>query len=714
MKTQVAATTIRIPDSLADLDQWIVWRYEQRNGGKPTKVPYQISGSHASSTDPQTWCSWGEALKAWQQHPRRWSGIGFVFSPGDPFFGIDLDQCLDDTGELKPWAQPIIGQFSDSYAEISPSGLGIKIWGKGSMLRGGAAFPMGDGRVEIYDHARYFTVTGDHWAGQMLDVEEHQAALDWLLALSPHGEKKVPITLDEGKIAKGSQHDTLVSIAGTMRARGCEYPEIEAALLKINKTRLEEPGPEADIKRIAESICRYPAGDKRGLSRAARDLGGRADGIPVPSTEHWPEPINEAAYYGLAGDIVRILEPQTEADPVALLIHVLVGMGSLVGRNPHFRVGGASHHTNENAICVGKTSSARKGTAKSDTFNLLGRVDPVWADNQVLAGLSSGEGLIWAVRDQIEKQEPIRDKTKAITGYQSVITDHGVTDKRLLVIEPEFASVLRVAGRDGNTLSTVYRQAWDSGLLRVLNKNSPVKATGAHVSIIGHITRDELLMELSNNDRVNGFGNRNLWLCVQRSKYLPDGGDWDGLDLGPLISRLRDVVEFARGVGEMRRDAEAGAMWHEVYAELVGERGGLFGSLTSRAEAHVLRLSCIYALLDRSAEVRRCHLEAALALWKYCEDSAEFIFGAAQGHQVVDHILKALQNAPEGLTRNEIRDVFARHRSSEEIGAALRILSERELVESEKEDTGGRPVERWFASGEAARKARRSRKGEGT
>ena len=260
-----------------------------------------------------------------------------------------------------------------------------------------------------------------------------------------------------------------------------------------------------------------------------------------------------------------------------------------------------------------------------------------------MAGLSSGEGLIWAVRDEIERQEPIRDQTKTITGYQTVITDKGVGDKRLLVIEPEFASVLRVAGRDGNTLSTVYRQAWDSGLLRVLNKNSPVKATGAHISIIGHITRDELLMELSNNDKVNGFGNRNLWLCVKRSKFLPDGGDWDHLDLEPLISRLKNVVEFARGVGEMRRNAEARAMWHEVYPQLSGERGGLFGSLTSRAEAHVLRLSCIYALLDRSTEVRRCHLEAALALWKYCEDSAEFIFGAALGNQVADQILKALE-----------------------------------------------------------------------
>jgi hypothetical protein len=397
---------------------------------------------------------------------------------------------------------------------------------------------------------------------------------------------------------------------------------------------------------------------------------------------------------------------------VALLIHVLVGVGNLVGRGPHFRVGGAMHHTNENAICVGKSSSARKGTAKSDTFNLLGSVDPAWVEDRVMSGLSSGEGLIWAVRDQIEKQEPIRDKKKTITGYQTVIADKGVADKRLLVIEPEFASVLRVAGRDGNTLSTVYRQAWDSGLLRVLNKNSPVKATGAHISIIGHITRDELLMELSNNDKVNGFGNRNLWLCVQRSKFLPDGGDWD-LDLGPLISRLKNFVDFARGVGEMRRNAEARAMWHEVYPQLSGDRGGLFGSLTSRAEAHVLRLSCIYALLDRSAEVQRCHLEAALALWKYCEDSAEVVFGAALGNQVADQILKALRDAPGGLTRNDLRDLFGRHRSSEEIGAALRILGERALVEPEKENSGGRPVERWFATSEEARKARKERKGEG-
>jgi hypothetical protein len=695
-----------------ELDQWVLWRYDARGDGGHTKVPYQINGNRASSTDPATWCPWGEAMKAWSENPTRWSGMGFVFSSTDPFFGIDLDQCLDATGRLRPWAQPILERFVDTYAEISPSGQGLKIWGKGRLPGGGTAFPMGDGRVEIYDRARYFTVTGNHWAGRMFDVEEHQADLDWLLALSPHGEKKVPFTV-EGRIPKGSQHDTLVSLAGTMRARGCEYREIEVALLEMNRHRLQEPAPEDNIKRIASSVCQYPPGDKRGIGDVECARRNGAAEMPGQEPMQWPAPIDEAAYYGLAGDIVRTLGPQTEADPVALLIHVLVGVGNLVGRGPHYRVGGTMHYTNENAICVGRTSSARKGTAKSDTFNLLSSVDPAWVENRVMSGLSSGEGLIWAVRDEIERQESIRDKKRTITGYQTVIADEGVADKRLLVIEPEFASVLRVAGRDGNTLSTVYRQAWDSGHLRVLNKNSPVKATGAQISVIGHITRDELLMELSNNDKVNGFGNRNLWLCVQRSKFLPDGGDWDHLDLEPLISRLKNVAEFARGVGEMRRNAEARAMWHAVYPQLLGERPGLFGALTSRAEAHVLRLCCIYALLDCSREVRTRHLEAALALWKYCEDSAQAIFGDALGNQVADQILKAIRNAPEGLARNDLRDLFGRHRSSEDIGAALRILIEHALVEVEREDTGGRPVERWFAASEEARKARKARKGEG-
>ena len=108
-----------------------------------------------------------------------------------------------------------------------------------------------------------------------------------------------------------------------------------------------------------------------------------------------------------------------------------------------------------------------------------------------MSGLSSGEGLKWAVRDAVEAHEPLKDRGR-IVGFQPVIRDHGVADKRLLVIESEFAQALKVMEREGNTLSPTLRQAWDSGNLRTLTKNDPVVATDAHVSILGHITREEL------------------------------------------------------------------------------------------------------------------------------------------------------------------------------------------------------------------------------
>jgi hypothetical protein len=156
--------------------------------------------------------------------------------------------------------------------------------------------------------------------------------------------------------------------------------------------------------------------------------------------------------------------------------------------------------------------------------------------------------LIWAVRDQIDGTEPIRaGKEKRVTEYRTVIKDHGVSDKRLMVVEPEFASPLRVSERDGNTLSPLIRQSWDTGRLRVLTKSSPARATGAHISIIGHVTKDELLKYLTDTEAGNGFANRFLWVAVRRSKLLPDGGSLHTVNFAPLIRRLTDALGFAQG-----------------------------------------------------------------------------------------------------------------------------------------------------------------------
>ncbi len=181
--------------------------------------------------------------------------------------------------------------------------------------------------------------------------------------------------------------------------------------------------------------------------------------------DRWPDPPEDGAYYGLAGDIVRTIAPHTESDPAAVLLHILVLFGNMVGRGPHFTVDGARHGLNLFAVCCGDSSKARKGTAGSQALRLLNPVDSAWASNRVKSGLSSGEGMIFAVRDPVFKNEEL--------------VDQGESDKRLMALEPEFARLLKVAARDGNTVSPMIRLAWDNGDLHVLTR-VPTKATGAH------------------------------------------------------------------------------------------------------------------------------------------------------------------------------------------------------------------------------------------
>lgn len=418
---------------------------------------------------------------------------------------------------------------------------------------------------------------------------------------------------------------------------------------------------------------------------------------PVVPDASWPDPLDPAALYGLAGDIVSLIEPHTEADPAALLIQVLVAFGSVIGRTAYFVADGSTHHLVLFATLVGTTSKGRKGTSWGRIFTLFEAIDEPWARDRVQSGLSTGEGLIWAVRDPIEKREPVRDKGRATGEYDDVEVDPGVDDKRLLALEAEFASLLRVLGREGNTLSPVVRQAWDCGRLRTLTKNSPATATGAHISIVGHVTRDELRRYLTTTEAGNGFANRFLWACVRRSKCLPEGGRVPADKLEELGRRLSEAVTFAQQAGELRRDDTARAVWADVYPALSDAKPGLLGATTSRAEAQVMRLACLYALLDRSHVVRHEHLMAGLAVWEYCQASARFVFGVDLGDPVADELLRALRNCNEGLNRTDLHRLFKNHRRAAEIDRALALLLEHGRVERQIERTDGRAIERWRA-----------------
>jgi hypothetical protein len=249
----------RVPDDLTERDQWVLWRFEARNG-KPTKVPYQASGKPADSTNPITWTTFEEAMTTWCRNRQQYAGPGFVFIREDPFSGIDLDDSLDEQGDVKAWARGIVERFSDTYMEISPSSQGLKVWARGSLPANLPGVQVGDGAVELYDHARYFAVTGHVFRGAPLQIEDHAGDLEVLYARLAAGRKGWPLQpLPGGQIPHGQQHNTLVSLCGTLRARGVCEEAIEECLQIVNHQQCEKPGPQEHISRIVRSSRKWRA-----------------------------------------------------------------------------------------------------------------------------------------------------------------------------------------------------------------------------------------------------------------------------------------------------------------------------------------------------------------------------------------------------------------------------------------------------------------------
>jgi hypothetical protein len=396
--------------------------------------------------------------------------------------------------------------------------------------------------------------------------------------------------------------------------------------------------------------------------------------IPTPSEiATYGHRLDARALYGQAREFVQMILPHTEADPAALLANFLVGFGSIIGRNAFFKVESTKHYGNLFLVLVGESSNGRKGTSWNRVKEVLALIDPEWAGLRIHSGLSSGEGLIMAVSDSEESK----------------------VDPRLLVYQPEFASTLAVMARQGNNLSPIIRESWDSGSLQTMVKQSPLRAEGAHVSMIGHITREELRRNLNNTETGNGFANRFLWIRSERSKYLPDGGSLPESEIVNFANRLRPAVEFARQTFQLQRDPDARILWHTRYEELSNGPSGLVGAVTSRAVAQVLRLSMLYALLDCSPEIREEHLKAALAFWDYAAKSAEWVFGSRLGDPVADKILEALRTRPSGMPRTEISALFSRNHSALRIDQALESLADRGLAFSTPHPTGGRNVVVW-------------------
>ena len=411
------------------------------------------------------------------------------------------------------------------------------------------------------------------------------------------------------------------------------------------------------------------------IAEVARRAGVSMNGSGELSLHTAHPTLDGAAFHGLAGKIVRTLEPHSEADPAALLVTTLAIVGAMAGAGPHAVADGTQHPGRIWALIVGNTSKSRKGSSWAQGKRVPAGADRKFMSERVLGGFGSGEAVVDACAPRAGQEEP--------------------HDPRLLVVESEFARILAVSRREGSTLSTLLRQAWDGGRLQVRSRGGTAVAEGAHLVVIGHITKPELLARVAESDIHGGLLNRFLIVEAERSKLLPSGGNLDDGDLADLIRSFVLSLQHAHKVGIIRRTPAAEEYWTDLYERLADdEPGGLLGAVIARDSAQVLRLSVAYTLLDQCHQIDVPHVMAAEAVWNYCRTSAALIFGERTGDNIADRLLLELQSAGSaGLTSTEVSKVFGRNVNADRIEVATNVLISKGLLtkETKKNTTRGRP-----------------------
>jgi hypothetical protein len=608
---------------------------------KPGKHPRTSHGCHDATTDEETICGW------WRHWPDANVGIATGKKSGVWALDVDGEAGAATLAEL----QRQHGELPETMEQRSGSGGRHLFFGHVPGLTNAVKFAPGldvrtDGGLivaapSVHQSGGRYEWREGHGPGEIRPANAPSWLTDLIRQRNAESRGDRGTTAEVGDtIPDGERNATLASFAGTMRRRGMGRKAIEEALLAENALKCDPPLDEDEVRQIAANIARYePAPETPSREPGSRlgNPGGhaRADG--------WPDAIREPAMIGVLGEFVRLVAPHTEADPNALLVQALVAAGNVIGGDVRVRNGRLEHPLNLYTVVVGQTSKARKGTALYEVERLFQTAEPDWRE-RVLRGLSSGEGLIHRIRDPRD-QEYI-DKDTGEVRVERV--DEGVEDKRLVVVAPEFARVLRQNTREGNILADVLRELWDSGNVEVPTRNNPLKATGAHVSLMGHCTMADLAHLMRPADRGNGYANRILWCCARRSKNLAFGGEIPREE-AELQARLRRALARARGLqGPITLADDARGIWKAIYdAEVHREEGE---GVADRGEPIMLRIAGIYAALDASNFIRPEHLLAAAEVWRYCRESALYIFGRRGSES------SALPALPE--TRQQIRDAI--------------------------------------------------------
>ncbi len=356
-----------------------------------------------------------------------------------------------------------------------------------------------------------------------------------------------------------------------------------------------------------------------------QDATDDEDGATVVGHRNAPD-ADPACLYGLIGDVARAGSEGTETNAVAIAANFMAYLSCAVGRGVYLPIGNTRHHARLFCLHIGRSGRGRKGDAVSLVLRIdqaLREMNEAFAPQVHRGGLSTREGLVALMHDGYRQ------------GRQDV---PAIEDKRLWVVESEFANVLHQGRRDGNTLSAALRDCWDGVDLKPATKSNRLYASDPHVCLSGAISPSELTSLMTTRDLTNGFANRFLMIWAERSRMLPFPKETPQAVVEHLARRTLEVLAFVRANrhGErehLRMELSPQAQWRyaQLYrGELNDDLGdGTVGALLERRAPMLLRLAMLMALADLQTRIDVPHIDAAMAWIRHATASVRFVFVSA-------------------------------------------------------------------------------------
>jgi KaiC/GvpD/RAD55 family RecA-like ATPase len=409
----------KIPIELKSQKQWVLWKSIDRDG-KPTKVPFQTSGTPASSTNPETWGLFTDVI----EFQSGYSGIGFVFSEDDHFIGIDLDGCRNPlTNEIAQWAKDVCRMLG-SYTEVSPSLTGIKIFATSRFRwqhRKKVELPfekVSDKQpaIEVYDRGRYFAVTGRPVKGfyDLMPIDDYLDPLadkfgmrESVLQVDGAGVQfETPIMERASKylakmepsISGSSGHAKCFAAACTLvMGFGLTEDEAYELLAREYNPNCQPPWSEKELRHKVRSAGKQPGA--RNYLRDANPTDWNRIRLPASYKEHAPHPIQHLPQQ--SAEPVQIPETNLRDASLAYLSSLLSGKENLLPTglpDLDYAIGGGVSF-GEMVIVAARPSHGKSAVALQMVHHLSYKGYPIVVVSEEMSALALGKRSVQFLSD---------------------------------------------------------------------------------------------------------------------------------------------------------------------------------------------------------------------------------------------------------------------------------------------------------------------------